>query len=269
MHYPDEERAAARPLKTTPCYDRMKALGAVFGSVYGWERPNWFAPAGYAVPKAELDVGADVLIDHNHAPPLADGRIVEKWSFRRSNYFAHRRQRGAQRHRECRPAGHVAVRQMLDRRPGRGSLAGIDPRQPDPEEGRPHRALPPAHPAWRRAQRVHRLPRERAATIWSRPAPSRRTTMTFCASSCRPTAACRSTRSPPNGGCWCWPAPTAARCCRNSPARRSQCLFPVAVGQADLGRRGDRSRIARQFRRRARLGASPSDRDAEHAFSTG
>ena len=61
MHYPDEERAAARPLKTAPCYDRMKALGAVFGTVYGWERPNWFAPAGYEVPKAELGVGADVL----------------------------------------------------------------------------------------------------------------------------------------------------------------------------------------------------------------
>src|SRR6476661_2354834 len=88
-HYPDEERTAARPLKTAPCYERMKALGAVFGSVYGWERPNWFAPAGYAVPKAELGVGADVLTDHNHAPPLADGRIVEKWSFRRSNYFDH------------------------------------------------------------------------------------------------------------------------------------------------------------------------------------
>ena len=30
VHYPDEERAAARPLRQTPCYDRMKALGAVF-----------------------------------------------------------------------------------------------------------------------------------------------------------------------------------------------------------------------------------------------
>ncbi|MET0599035.1 MAG: FAD-dependent oxidoreductase [Mesorhizobium sp.] len=89
MHYPDEERAAARPLKTTPCYSRMKALGAVFGSVYGWERPNWFAPAGYEVPKEELGVGADVLTSENHAPPLEDGRIVEKWSFRRSNYFDH------------------------------------------------------------------------------------------------------------------------------------------------------------------------------------
>ncbi len=89
MHYPDEERAAARPLKTTPCYGRMKALGAVFGSVYGWERPNWFAPPGYEVPASELGLGADVLTNHNHAPPLEDGRIVERWSFRRSNYFEH------------------------------------------------------------------------------------------------------------------------------------------------------------------------------------
>ncbi len=89
MHYPDEERSAARPLKTTPCYDRMKKLGAVFGSVYGWERPNWFAPQGYSVPQEELGVGADVLTAENHAPALEDGRIVEKWSFRRSNYFEH------------------------------------------------------------------------------------------------------------------------------------------------------------------------------------
>ena len=85
-HYPDEERFATRPLKTTPCYDRMKALGAVFGSVYGWERPNWFAPPGYEVPKEELN-SDDVLLNENHAPPAEDGKIKEKWSFRRSNYF--------------------------------------------------------------------------------------------------------------------------------------------------------------------------------------
>ena len=32
VHYPDEERVAARPLKRAPCYERMKALGAVFGT---------------------------------------------------------------------------------------------------------------------------------------------------------------------------------------------------------------------------------------------
>jgi len=85
-HYPDEERSAARPLRTAPCHDRMKALGAVFGSVYGWERPNWFAPEGYAVPDADLETD-DVLTNHNHAPADWTGKVRERWSFRRSNYF--------------------------------------------------------------------------------------------------------------------------------------------------------------------------------------
>lgn len=86
MHYPDEERVAARPLKKTPVYDRLKQQGAVFGSVYGWERANWFAPLDYSVPADELSY-PDLLLHHNHAPATEDGRIVEKWSFRRSNYF--------------------------------------------------------------------------------------------------------------------------------------------------------------------------------------
>ncbi len=86
VHYPDEERAAARPLKRAPCYDRMKALGAVFGSVYGWERPNWFAPEDYRLEEADL-AKPDVLLNENH-PPVANGDAIrEKWSFRRSNYF--------------------------------------------------------------------------------------------------------------------------------------------------------------------------------------
>jgi dimethylglycine dehydrogenase len=87
VHYPDEERVAARPLRQTPCYSRMKALGAVFGSIYGWERPNWFAPDGYGLSEAEL-AKPDVLLNENH-PAVGEGeRPREKWSFRRSNYFA-------------------------------------------------------------------------------------------------------------------------------------------------------------------------------------
>jgi dimethylglycine dehydrogenase len=63
IHYPDEEREAGRPLRMAPCYGRMKERGAVFGHKFGWERPNWFAPAG--VPQK----------DH--------------WSFRRSKWFEH------------------------------------------------------------------------------------------------------------------------------------------------------------------------------------
>jgi dimethylglycine dehydrogenase len=86
VHYPDEERAAARPLRQTPCYTRMKDLGAVFGSVYGWERPNWFAPHGYGLSETDL-AKPDVLLNENH-PPVGPGEQPrEKWSFRRSNYF--------------------------------------------------------------------------------------------------------------------------------------------------------------------------------------
>ena len=89
VHYPDEERAAGRPLKTTPCYGRMKELGAVFGVANQWERPNWFMPSkDYALTAEDLNQD-DTLTNENHAPALEDGRIVEKWSFRRSNYFEH------------------------------------------------------------------------------------------------------------------------------------------------------------------------------------
>ena len=44
--YPFEEREAGRPARTTPIYDRQKAAGAVFGPVFGTERPLWFAAPG-------------------------------------------------------------------------------------------------------------------------------------------------------------------------------------------------------------------------------
>jgi dimethylglycine dehydrogenase len=63
IHFPDEERPAARPAKTSPVYDKLERLGAVWGQRYGWERANWFAPPGVA--------------------------RQDDYSFRRSNYFAH------------------------------------------------------------------------------------------------------------------------------------------------------------------------------------
>ncbi|MGQ0565015.1 MAG: GcvT family protein [Gemmobacter sp.] len=44
--FPHEEYTSARPCITSPLYGRLQAAGAVFGSKLGWERPNWFAPAG-------------------------------------------------------------------------------------------------------------------------------------------------------------------------------------------------------------------------------
>ena len=61
IHFPNEERPAARPAKTSPIHDLLDARGAVWGQRYGWERPNWFAPEG----TERKDV----------------------WTFRRANYF--------------------------------------------------------------------------------------------------------------------------------------------------------------------------------------
>ena len=46
--FPNEELPVARPLRTTPIYDRLKAAGAVFGVAFGLEYPLWFAPPGMA-----------------------------------------------------------------------------------------------------------------------------------------------------------------------------------------------------------------------------
>ncbi|NDH61554.1 MAG: FAD-dependent oxidoreductase [Alphaproteobacteria bacterium] len=46
IHYPIEELASARGGRRSPLYSLLKARNAVFGSRFGWERPNWFAPAG-------------------------------------------------------------------------------------------------------------------------------------------------------------------------------------------------------------------------------
>ena len=44
--FPHEEYESGRPRIVSPLYDRLKGHRAVFGSKLGWERPNWFAPAG-------------------------------------------------------------------------------------------------------------------------------------------------------------------------------------------------------------------------------
>jgi dimethylglycine dehydrogenase len=46
IRFPNEELPAARPLRTTPSYDRLKEKGAVFGASFALEHPLWFAPAG-------------------------------------------------------------------------------------------------------------------------------------------------------------------------------------------------------------------------------
>src|SRR5262245_14076695 len=50
MRWPRQELATARPLRTSPLFDLLDARGATWGSKNGWERANYFNPAGEAAP---------------------------------------------------------------------------------------------------------------------------------------------------------------------------------------------------------------------------
>ena len=63
IRFPNEELPAARPLRTSPIYDRLVAENAVMGEGCGLEHPLWFAPKGI--------------------------EPIENVTFRRSNAFDH------------------------------------------------------------------------------------------------------------------------------------------------------------------------------------
>jgi heterotetrameric sarcosine oxidase gamma subunit len=46
MHWPYRQAETARGVRRSPLYPYTKDLGAVFGEVNGWERPNWYARDG-------------------------------------------------------------------------------------------------------------------------------------------------------------------------------------------------------------------------------
>lgn len=94
--YPNEELPAARPLHTTPAYDIWKAQNAVFGTAYGMEAVNYFAPAGeepYEIPSfrrsnAFATVGEECRVVrtavglneiHNFSKFLVSGPGAEDW----------------------------------------------------------------------------------------------------------------------------------------------------------------------------------------------
>ncbi len=45
-HFPYRQMATARGIRRSPIHEHLKARGAVFGEVAGWERANWFARDG-------------------------------------------------------------------------------------------------------------------------------------------------------------------------------------------------------------------------------
>ncbi|MGH8200044.1 MAG: GcvT family protein [Steroidobacteraceae bacterium] len=60
IRFPNEELPAARPLRTTPIYDRLRDAHAVFGEYCGLEHPLWFAPS-------QADAREDVTFHRSNA----------------------------------------------------------------------------------------------------------------------------------------------------------------------------------------------------------
>ncbi|WP_322865749.1 FAD-dependent oxidoreductase [Aquicoccus sp. G2-2] len=74
IHFPNEERAAGRPVRTRPAYETQKAHGAVFGLNYGWEHPLWFSDTpgtresnGFTRQNWWAPVGAECRMLRDHA----------------------------------------------------------------------------------------------------------------------------------------------------------------------------------------------------------
>ena len=70
MHWPFRQPATARGVRQSILHDRLKAQGACFGETAGWERTNWFAPAGVKA-EYEYSYGRQNWFEHSAAEHLA------------------------------------------------------------------------------------------------------------------------------------------------------------------------------------------------------
>ncbi len=126
IHYPNEERQAGRPLRTSPTYETLAGLGASFGEKSGWERPNWFEsnaaagdeslrPRGWAGMHWSPAIGAEALATRRAAG------LFDETSFAKLEVAG--AGAGAFLGRMCandvdRPVGSIVYTQLLDRRGG-------------------------------------------------------------------------------------------------------------------------------------------------------
>ncbi len=70
MAWPNREPQSARGIRRSPVHHLLEAHGACFGTRMGWERANWFAPAG-TKPVVEYGWGRQNWFGHSAAEHLA------------------------------------------------------------------------------------------------------------------------------------------------------------------------------------------------------
>jgi glycine cleavage system aminomethyltransferase T/glycine/D-amino acid oxidase-like deaminating enzyme len=118
--YPGEVRPAGRPLRTSPAYPRLQALGARFSEKSGWERADWFAsnddggatpPAGWAGRFWSPAIRAECLATRDRAG-LFDQTSFGKLALRGPDALSALERVCA--NRIDRPVGTVVYTQMLN-----------------------------------------------------------------------------------------------------------------------------------------------------------
>ena len=65
-HYPYRQYETGRGVRKSAIHDRLAAVGACHGEAFGWERPNWYAPAGVE-PRYEYSYGRQNWLEHSAA----------------------------------------------------------------------------------------------------------------------------------------------------------------------------------------------------------
>ena len=83
MHWPYRQAETARGVRRSPLYHYEKELGAVFGEVNGWERPNWYARGGVK-PEYEYSYGRQnwfPCADHEAKQLMTDCAFFDQSSF--------------------------------------------------------------------------------------------------------------------------------------------------------------------------------------------
>jgi len=123
MSWPYEEMVSARPLRTSPLYQRLKKMGAVFGEKYGWERPNWFAPKG-VTPKDKLGWGLPNWFEHigkEHEAVRTKAALIDQSSFGKIEIKGPGSLKFLQKitdNQMDKPAGSLTYTQMLNEKGG-------------------------------------------------------------------------------------------------------------------------------------------------------
>jgi glycine cleavage system aminomethyltransferase T/glycine/D-amino acid oxidase-like deaminating enzyme len=83
MAWPNREPESARNVRRSPVHHLLEAQGACFGTKMGWERVNWFAPAG-TKPVVEYSWGRQNWFAHSaaeHTAARTEVAIFDQTSF--------------------------------------------------------------------------------------------------------------------------------------------------------------------------------------------